>query len=486
MIGQKVKLNSFVQNWSPNKRYKISSNVRIGQNIYQNTTGVNSNPELLIDWIFVWSSSLIGLQEVTDIGATTNKKVNLNGGFDAVFLEGIGSNSIQVISDDGMLSSSMQSNGNGTSVDDDKVALSEFSADIIHESLSFNSPGHSKSIVKEMFIDDDDLLASSTKSTRENEAVFIDGAILVTSDCVRLSQGYRGFEKFLEVRNEGILINDSSVGSAYLKTTGLASDVILEMPHKSGTLALNNTNVRTVASSTTILLSDKTINISSGTFTQNLITAVGNIGLEFEFINSGSGIVTLDANSAETINGSLTLVLPSDTGVKIKSDNSNWIITSKFKQENLNRTQWSQNISTTTIANATSLNILTLIANASKVTNGTDGGINELNIVLNGILIPWHGVAMTHEIRVIYTIDTGSSQNYNMELRRVIDNSVIGTSQVNRNADTGIATAFFSTYTGSSTDPFVLNGFYIAFRNNSGASVDITTNLNLFITSYFR
>lgn len=244
--------------------------------------------------------------------------------------------------------------------------------------------------------------------------------------------------------------------------------------------------IRTVSSSTNLTPSDKTLNISSGTFTVTIDTAVGFSGVAYEVVNSGTGIITLDANGSETINGALTLVVPSQCGYTIKSDGSNWIVTDRFKQENQNRTQWSEPISTTTISNATSLNLLTLIPNASKLANGTDGGINELNIVSNGILIPWHGSTMTNQIRLLFSIVTGSVQTYNVSLRRVSDNSIIAVDQVNRNSDTGLCMVDFSTYTGNASDPFVTGGFYITLDNNSGASVDITTNLNLFITSYFR
>ena len=88
--------------------------------------------------------------------------------------------------------------------------------------------------------------------------------------------------------------------------------------------------IRTITSATTILVTDKTINISSGTFTQPLITAVGNLGIEFEFINSGLGIITLDADGTQTINGTLTFTIPAQCGCKIKSDGANWIVTNKF------------------------------------------------------------------------------------------------------------------------------------------------------------
>lgn len=283
-----------------------------------------------------------------------------------------------------------------------------------------------------------------------------------------------------------ISLISQSITNGVLTKSPSEDKVFDELALKPSLSYVDRPAIRTVTSSTNLTPSDKTLNISSGTFTVTINTAIGFSGITYQIVNSGSGIITLDPNGTETINGVLTLIVPSQSGYTIKSDGSNWVIIDKFRQESLNRTQWSQNISNTTIADGTSLNILTLIPNNSKVSNGTDGGINELNIAFNGIIINWHGTPMTHEIRVIYTLSTGTDQNYNMELRRIVDDSVIGTAQIDRNSDTGIATAIFSTYTGSSTDPFVVNGFYIAFRNNSGASVDITTNLNLFITSYFR
>jgi len=243
---------------------------------------------------------------------------------------------------------------------------------------------------------------------------------------------------------------------------------------------------RTIVSATTILKSDKTINIGAGTFTQPLPTAVGNVGIEYEFINDGNGIITLDPDVSELIDGLSTFTLPVKQGVIIKSDGSNWIITDVCRRETINRTQWIQAISPTTVNNATSLNLLTLISNANKSANGTDGGFYELSTATDKILTKWGGVVQTHHIRIGFTITTGTDQHYNLTLRRYSDNSILSSSKINRDADTGVCTADFLTYTYSASDPFVIGGFYIQLDNNSGASVELTTGINLLIVTYFK
>lgn len=248
----------------------------------------------------------------------------------------------------------------------------------------------------------------------------------------------------------------------------------------------NKDSIRIISSADSLTLSDNTLCISSGTFSVGIVTAVGNSGKRFNVSNSGTGIITLDPNGSQTINGALTLIIPSQTGVTIQSDGTNWIIVNKFRLETLNRTQWIQSISTTTIANAASLNLFTLITDANKSANGTDGGVYELSVATDKILTKWKGAKQTHHIRISGTIVTGSDQHYLLTLRRFSDNNVLGVVQLNRNADTGLFTADFLTYTYSDSDPFVTGGFYIQIDNNSGASVDISTSINLLIVTYFN
>ena len=84
-------------------------------------------------------------------------------------------------------------------------------------------------------------------------------------------------------------------------------------------------NVR-ISSTDTFVTANETINCTSGTFTVNLPTAVGIQGTKYTLVNSGVGVITLDANGTETINGSLTINLPNQTSRTVQSDGTNWII----------------------------------------------------------------------------------------------------------------------------------------------------------------
>ena len=87
-------------------------------------------------------------------------------------------------------------------------------------------------------------------------------------------------------------------------------------------------NVLTNISATdTFTTAGETLNCTSGTFTVNLPTAVGIQGTTYTLVNSGTGVITLDASTTETINGSLIIDLSSQyISRTVQSDGSNWII----------------------------------------------------------------------------------------------------------------------------------------------------------------
>lgn len=67
--------------------------------------------------------------------------------------------------------------------------------------------------------------------------------------------------------------------------------------------------------------------ICSGTITLTLPTAVGNTNL-YTVKNAGTGIITVDTTSSQTIDGDLTITMPVKyTSVDLISDGSNWQIT---------------------------------------------------------------------------------------------------------------------------------------------------------------
>ena len=76
----------------------------------------------------------------------------------------------------------------------------------------------------------------------------------------------------------------------------------------------------------TLTSADYTINCTSNTFTITLPTAVGITGRCFEITNTGSGLITLDADGSETIQGDLTQVIYQDECFVIRSTGANWIV----------------------------------------------------------------------------------------------------------------------------------------------------------------
>ena len=85
-------------------------------------------------------------------------------------------------------------------------------------------------------------------------------------------------------------------------------------------------SLRSVAVTSTFSQPGETINCTSGTFSVLLPTAVGVQGVKYTLKNSGVGVITLDADGAETIDGSLTVTVNTTEFQTVQSDGSNWII----------------------------------------------------------------------------------------------------------------------------------------------------------------
>lgn len=75
---------------------------------------------------------------------------------------------------------------------------------------------------------------------------------------------------------------------------------------------------------------DYLVDCTANSFNVFLPTAVGKEGRVYVIKNSGVGIVTLDANGTETIDGALTLTLATKVCYTVASDGSNWIILNSF------------------------------------------------------------------------------------------------------------------------------------------------------------
>jgi hypothetical protein len=76
----------------------------------------------------------------------------------------------------------------------------------------------------------------------------------------------------------------------------------------------------------TISQNDYLVDATSGTFTITLPTAVGIEGKIFQIKNSGTGVITLDGNGSETIDGQLTITLNQYDAVQVTSNGTNWVL----------------------------------------------------------------------------------------------------------------------------------------------------------------
>lgn len=155
----------------------------------------------------------------------------------------------------------------------------------------------------------------------------------------------------------------------------------------------------------------------------------------------------------------------------------------------LTENQWDNNsVGSQTINNGAEINIFpNVIAEANKNSIFTDS-FDELVVDdANGrIKTTWRGRKMVHTIRINLDIPTGNTQFYRMELRRKIDDSVVATKTIFRNPDETKQTIEFTTRTLNDTDPYVIDGFYISFVNNSGVSATLSNAMQLLIVTQYQ
>ena len=88
---------------------------------------------------------------------------------------------------------------------------------------------------------------------------------------------------------------------------------------------------------------------------------------------------------------------------------------------------------------------------------------------------PYRDLRIHHTIRVNFNIETGSTQTLALSLRRMQNDTTVGSEiKVQRDPDETGNQFVFETYTNSLTEPFVTGGFYFALRNDSGVSIAIS------------
>ena len=83
---------------------------------------------------------------------------------------------------------------------------------------------------------------------------------------------------------------------------------------------------KTVTSAYTIQPLDDVIDCTSGTFTVTLPPAAPVLGEYYDVKNSGAGIITLEADGSETIDGQLNQTLNTKDNLQVLSDGTGWIV----------------------------------------------------------------------------------------------------------------------------------------------------------------
>jgi hypothetical protein len=122
------------------------------------------------------------------------------------------------------------------------------------------------------------------------------------------------------------------VGDGWLTVNGSTNNGVDKL-QVVGSLTATGMQQKYLARTTayTATTSDYLIDCTSGTFTVTLYAASGNAGRILTIKNSGVGIITVDGNGAETIDGSATFGLSLQYDfVQIMCDGTNWKIIAKF------------------------------------------------------------------------------------------------------------------------------------------------------------
>lgn len=197
---------------------------------------------------------------------------------------------------------------------------------------------------------------------------------------------------------------------------------------------------------------DYFIDCTSGTFTINLISATGIAGFVHVIRNSGTGVITVDPDGAQTINGASTLILSAGSSITIESNDTNWI-TSTLVADNIRTARLELGVSST-----------------ATITTGAKG---RKTVGYAGTIIGWRLVADASTTTVV---DIWKANNTIPTVANTITASAkpsLSAAQVNSS----------STLTGWTTSVAVGDVFIINVDSNNNATyfsleIDILLNNN--------
>ncbi len=228
---------------------------------------------------------------------------------------------------------------------------------------TYNSLSSSSSAIHEFVINNTQLAsirnAATTGAGRglvmsNNGALATSAATQKPSHAVQFEASYHNGAGASQVRNAYLLTEPSTTvdGLGWLRAyaglnygyalsiqsmnltngfVGFTQDVPTSTVHVNGSFA---TAYVAKTALYTLTDADHTVEVTSGTHTQTLPTAVGIAGREYFITNSGAGVVTIATTSSQTfVNVTATpttLTLNQFQGVTVKSNGTNWIKTGGF------------------------------------------------------------------------------------------------------------------------------------------------------------
>ncbi len=130
---------------------------------------------------------------------------------------------------------------------------------------------------------------------------------------LRISTDGLGNESFWEMSSSGTFVKYNGRGVAMDSSgSNFAGAIIYPVTSVSATHTTDE--------------DDYIINCTANTFTVNLIAVGGLAGRTYIIKNSGSGVITVDGDGTETIDGATTVDLNQYDSITVVSDGTNWII----------------------------------------------------------------------------------------------------------------------------------------------------------------
>lgn len=153
-------------------------------------------------------------------------------------------------------------------------------------------------------------------------------------------------------------------------------------------------------------------------------------------------------------------------------------------------TQYKRTLGTAiTVTNGSSLNLMEgfVIGDKTTVSATGDGAMSiTTDVGEDYIQTNWRGTIESLDIRVTIDIDQSGTDFYEVALKRVSDDSVVGQTSVAMDGSHSIASVLLLSYVGSDTDSFVTDGFYLTFENESGQSADLQNDIDILIKRTYQ